>query len=130
MEFWKVIGIERLWDGPFLSFGSKVKRRGNITVLTRKDAESIRWWVLHLRTNPGQCNNPKTSHLGRLGWKQYIGDDVTPRDMLTFIGLNLSTNVAMCKEPKCFTGEGDEYITVEPAGHLYLWTSPLFCPPA
>jgi predicted GIY-YIG superfamily endonuclease len=99
-----------------MSLLSSAKQFGNVSVLTRRDGECVRWWVLHLKVNPGLRNDPATAELGQLFWRQYIGEDVTPRDFLAFVGLDASANVALYKETKWSVKDTDQCINVEPNG--------------
>ncbi len=75
------------------------------------------YWVLELLADPGLRNDPATEHLGKFYPKQYIGDDVSPRDVFHCVGLDDSSNLAFYKDVKWSMKKNtDEFITVEPDG--------------
>jgi hypothetical protein len=91
----------------------KKMETGTFLLTRRSEKEHVHRWALMLKTNPGFRNNPETDELGRLCWKIYIGSDVTPRDVMNFLQLDLSEDGGFYAPDKTGfeTREGDDWIT-------------------
>jgi hypothetical protein len=82
---------------------------GTFVPTRRNEKDDVHWWALMLKTNPGFRNNPETYELGTLSWKIYIGSDVTPRDVMNFLQLDLTEDGGFyALDMGCERREGDD----------------------
>ena len=98
-----------------------VKNFGGTRVLTRQSDETqdyIPWKSLTISLNPGLRNAPETASLYCSGWRQYIGADVTARDIIRFVGLDESAQVALYHPDNIVwaPAKDQDWINVTPKG--------------
>jgi hypothetical protein len=107
-----------------------VKNFGGKHVLTRQseNQDYIHWKSLSISLNPGLRNNPETVSLYCSGWRQYIAADVTPRDIIRFVGLDESAQVELYHPDNVVSAleKDQEWINLTPKGPPIPKDEPIF----
>jgi len=110
-----------------LTFATE-KNFSGTRILTRQEetAERVRYRTIRITLDPDLKNHPATSDLFSV-WKIYIGDDVTPRDIFRYLGIDDAAQISLFHQENITheMREGNNFISVLPNGPAPPWMSRL-----